>query len=75
LFDGLPTGEQGLHAYFVHSYAFADTAQDQIIATTSYGGEMIAAVGRDNVFGTQFHPEKSQSLGLGLLNNFLRWKP
>ncbi len=75
LFDGIPTGADGLHAYFVHSYHLdAENASD-VIATTDYGGPMTAFVGRDNMAGAQFHPEKSQKLGLALITNFLRWKP
>ncbi len=75
LFDGIPTGPDGLHAYFVHSYHFATTDPDSLIATADYGMTVTAAVGRDNIFGTQFHPEKSQALGLALIGNFLRWSP
>jgi glutamine amidotransferase len=75
LFDGIPTGDDGLHAYFVHSYHLAATKADQVLATTDYGGPVTAAVGRDNLAGTQFHPEKSQALGLALIANFLRWRP
>ncbi len=75
LFDGLKTGENGLHAYFVHSYHFAAENPEDILAVTNYGGAMTAAVARDNMVGTQFHPEKSQKLGLALIANFLRWKP
>lgn len=75
LFDGIPTGPDGLHAYFVHSYHLAADHGDDVIATTSYGGPMTAFVGRDNMAGSQFHPEKSQKLGLALIANFLRWKP
>jgi len=75
LFDGIPTGDDGLHAYFVHSYHLAATNPDDVLATTDYGGEVTAAVARDNMAGTQFHPEKSQALGLALIANFLRWKP
>ena len=75
LFEGIETGPNGLHAYFVHSYhLFADNGDD-VIATTNYGGPMTAFVGRDNIAGAQFHPEKSQKLGLALIANFLRWKP
>jgi glutamine amidotransferase len=75
LFDGIPTGPDGLHAYFVHSYHLAATHPEEVIATTDYGGPMTAFVGRDNMVGAQFHPEKSQTLGLALIANFLRWKP
>ncbi|MEZ2130051.1 MULTISPECIES: imidazole glycerol phosphate synthase subunit HisH [unclassified Sinorhizobium] len=75
LFDGIPTGPDGLHAYFVHSYHLAVENPDDVVATTSYGGPMTAFVGRDNMAGAQFHPEKSQKLGLALLANFLRWRP
>lgn len=75
LFDGIPTGETGLHAYFVHSYHLAAERAEDVIATTNYGGPMTAVVGRDTMIGTQFHPEKSQKLGLKLIANFLSWKP
>jgi len=75
LFDGIPTGETGLHAYFVHSYHLAATKPQDVIATTDYGGPMTAFVGRDNMAGAQFHPEKSQTLGLKLIANFLKWTP
>jgi imidazole glycerol phosphate synthase, glutamine amidotransferase subunit len=75
LFDGIPTGEAGLHAYFVHSYHLAAERAEDVIATTDYGGSMTAVVGRDTMVGTQFHPEKSQKLGLKLIANFLSWKP
>lgn len=75
LFDGIPTGPDGLHAYFVHSYHLAASNSAEVIATTDYGGAMTAFVGRDNMAGSQFHPEKSQTLGLALIANFLRWKP
>ncbi len=72
---GIPTGPEGLHAYFVHSYAFTGVALAEVVASTEYGGPVVAIVGRDNMVGTQFHPEKSQKLGLALLANFLRWRP
>ncbi len=75
LLDGIPTGDEGWHAYFVHSYGFRTAAPDDTVATTDYGGAVAAVVGRDNVAGTQFHPEKSQALGLALIANFLRWRP
>lgn len=75
LFDGIPTGEDGLHAYFVHSYHLAAERADDVVATTDYGGPMTAFVARDNMAGAQFHPEKSQTLGLRLIGNFLSWNP
>lgn len=75
LFDGIKTGSDGLHAYFVHSYHLAAKNSEDVIATAAYGGPITAAVLRDNMFGTQFHPEKSQLLGLALITNFLKWKP
>ena len=72
LFAGL---EPGAHAYFVHSYVIRPTDPGHVLATTDYGGTFAAAVGRDNIVGTQFHPEKSQATGLAILSNFLRWKP
>jgi glutamine amidotransferase len=67
--------ESGAHAYFVHSYNFVAAEPRQILATADYGGAVTAAIGRDNLVGTQFHPEKSQETGLRLLANFLRWRP
>ena len=75
LFDGIPTGSDGLHAYFVHSYRFAAARPELVLANTDYGGEIAAIVGRDNMAGTQFHPEKSQIFGLAFIANFLRWRP
>lgn len=75
LLVGLPDGEDGLHAYFVHSYHLATAEPETLVATADYGGPVTAAVGRDNLFGTQFHPEKSQTLGLALIRNFLTWRP
>jgi glutamine amidotransferase len=75
LLEGIELGEQGLHAYFVHSYALFPDQESDLIATTDYGGPLAAIVGRDNLAGTQFHPEKSQTLGLALIANFLRWSP
>ncbi len=70
--DGL-TG--GAHVYFVHSYAMSPADPSHALATTDYGGAVTAAVGRDNMIGTQFHPEKSQRAGLRLIGNFLAWRP
>jgi imidazole glycerol-phosphate synthase subunit HisH len=75
LLANIPTGPDGLHAYFVHSFAFENVPADEIVASTDYGGPVVAIVGRDNIVGTQFHPEKSQKLGLALIANFLRWQP
>ena len=75
LLDGIPTGENGLHAYFVHSFQLKPASSDLMIADTDYGAALTAIVGRDNLVGTQFHPEKSQTLGLALLRNFLQWRP
>jgi glutamine amidotransferase len=66
---------EGDHAYFVHSYALSGGREDQLIATTEYGGPVAAIVGRDNLAGTQFHAEKSGSVGLRILANFLAWRP
>lgn len=75
LFNGIHTGPNGLHAYFVHSYQLAAKNNEDVLATANYGGPITAAVVRENMFGTQFHPEKSQLLGLALISNFLKWKP
>jgi glutamine amidotransferase len=75
LLGGIPTGKEGWHAYFVHSYAFTHAESGAVVAATDYGGEVTAIVAKDNVAGTQFHPEKSQKLGLKLITNFLRWRP
>ena len=75
LLDGIPVGDNGLHAYFVHSYQLRTVHEDDLIAQADYGGPVTAIVGRDNMVGTQFHPEKSQKLGLVLIANFLKWKP
>jgi glutamine amidotransferase len=75
LFEGIPLGDAGWHAYFVHSYHFDVDVSDDLLARTVYGEPLTAAIGRDNLFGTQFHPEKSQQLGLKLLSNFLSWAP
>ena len=75
LLAGIDTGPAGLHAYFVHSYQFKVERPADLVATTDYGGKLTACIGRDNIFGTQFHPEKSQALGLALIGNFLEWTP
>ena len=75
LLAGIPTGVNGLHAYFVHSYHFSVKNPDSLVAETDYGGPITAIVAQDNIAGSQFHPEKSQRLGLAFIANFLRWKP
>lgn len=75
LLDGIRTGDDGLHAYFVHSYALEARDPHDVVASVDYGGPVTAMVARDNLAGTQFHPEKSQALGLKLISNFLRWHP
>ncbi len=72
LFDGIG---KGAHTYYVHSYAFAAEHDADVIGRTDYGGPVTAAIGRDNLAGVQFHPEKSQGVGLTLLGNFLNWRP
>ena len=75
LFEGIPTGDRGLNAYFVHSYHLVPAREDALVATTDYAGPITAFVAKNNVAGSQFHPEKSQKLGLALIANFLKWKP
>jgi glutamine amidotransferase len=75
LLAGIPTEEGGLHAYFVHSYHLVARNPDDVVATADYGGPVTAIVANGNKAGTQFHPEKSQTLGLGLIANFLSWNP
>jgi glutamine amidotransferase len=75
ILDGIALGPQGLHAYFVHSYQLKPKERGDLLAEADYGGAITAMVGRDNMVGTQFHPEKSQKLGLALIANFLKWKP
>ena len=75
LLEGIPLGPGGLHAYFVHSYHLRVEDVADLVADCDDGGRVTALVGRDNYAGTQFHPEKSQKLGLALIANFLRWKP
>lgn len=82
LLEGIPAGPDGWHAYFVHSYHLCaandsngGAGHDTVIAETDYGGAVTAFVARDNIAGSQFHPEKSQKLGLRLIANFLQWRP
>jgi glutamine amidotransferase len=75
LLEGIPAGAKGLHAYFVHSFHLAPADRSVIVAETDYGGPVTAIVAKGNIAGTQFHPEKSQTLGLKLLANFLSWQP
>jgi glutamine amidotransferase len=75
LLAGISTGEAGLHAYFVHSFHLEARDARDVVATASYGAPVTALVAKDNMAGTQFHPEKSQTLGLALIGNFLRWMP
>ena len=70
--EGISTGD---HAYFVHSYAMRVSTPSHLLAHVDYGGDVTAIVGRDTMIGTQFHPEKSQSAGLRMIANFLRWRP
>ncbi|WP_323715763.1 imidazole glycerol phosphate synthase subunit HisH [Paracoccus aminovorans] len=72
LLDGIATGD---HAYFVHSWQFRVADPAHLLARADYGGPVTAVVGRDNIVGTQFHPEKSQAVGLRIIANFLRWRP
>ena len=73
--EKLPLGDKGRHAYFVHSYHLNAANEGDVIARADYGGPLTAIVARDTMFGTQFHPEKSQRFGLALIANFLKWKP
>lgn len=75
LLEGIPTGPQGLHAYFVHSFALQPKNISDALAFTDYGGPVTAIVRRENMAGAQFHPEKSQKLGLKFITNFLKWAP
>jgi imidazole glycerol-phosphate synthase subunit HisH len=75
LFDGIPDGPDGWHAYFVHSYQLQPKETDCVAARSDYGGPITAVVAAGNIAGSQFHPEKSQKLGLKLITNFLRWRP
>jgi len=75
ILEGITLGPKGLHAYFVHSFHMVLNDRAALVAEADYGGPITAIVGRDNVLGTQFHPEKSQRLGLALIANFLGWRP
>jgi glutamine amidotransferase len=75
LLNGIAVGPQGLHAYFVHSFHLKTAERSDLVAEADYGGPITAIVARDSMAGTQFHPEKSQKLGLALIANFLKWKP
>lgn len=75
LLDGIAAGDDGLHAYFVHSYHLAAKDRGDVVAESDYGGPVTAIVAKGNRAGTQFHPEKSQKLGLALIGNFLKWAP
>jgi glutamine amidotransferase len=75
LLSGIPAGPNGLHAYFVHSYHLFASERRVVVAETNYGGPVTAFIADGNIAGTQFHPEKSQTLGLKLLANFLSWRP
>ncbi|KHJ53555.1 imidazole glycerol phosphate synthase [Aureimonas altamirensis] len=75
LLAGIATGSEGLHAYFVHSYHLVPARPAQVVATADYGGPVTAMVAEGNKAGVQFHPEKSQALGLALIANFLGWRP
>ena len=70
--EGVATGD---HTYFVHSWQFRVTDPADLLATADYGGPVTAVVGRGNIVGCQFHPEKSQAVGLRIIGNFLRWRP
>ncbi len=72
LFQGIKNGD---HVYFVHSFAFEAEDPATILAETDYGGKVAAAIGKDNMVGVQFHPEKSQEIGLRLIDNFIQWRP
>ena len=74
VFEGL-NGNSARHVYFAHSYHVCLEDESNLLATSEYGETLTAAIGRDNILGVQFHPEKSQRAGLSLLRNFLNWQP
>lgn len=63
------------HAYFVHGFEFKCKEENNVLASVDYGGPIVAVIGRENMIGTQFHPEKSQQVGLKIITNFLKWRP
>jgi imidazole glycerol-phosphate synthase subunit HisH len=75
LLDGISLGPDGLHAFFLHAFHFVPQNEEDVLAAADYGGPVTAMIARDNIAGTQFHPEKSQRLGLALIANFLKWTP
>ncbi len=75
LANGLAKNLAGADVYFVHSYQAMPAQETDVLAVCDYGGRFAAMIGRDNMIGTQFHPEKSQANGLQLIDNFLRWRP
>ena len=75
LFEGIAFGDDGWHAYFLHGYHLVPERDDDVVAVADYGGPVTAIVARGTIAGTQFHPEKSQKLGLKLIANFLTWTP
>jgi glutamine amidotransferase len=75
LLDGIALGPEGWHAYFLHGFHLVAANESDVVAVAEYGGLVTAVVARGNVAGTQFHPEKSQRLGLAMIGNFLRWNP
>jgi glutamine amidotransferase len=75
LLAGIACGPDGLHAYFLHGFHLVADNEDDVVAAADYGGPVTAIVARGNIAGTQFHPEKSQRLGLALIGNFLKWNP
>jgi glutamine amidotransferase len=72
IFDGISSGD---HTYFVHSYHFRVKTDAERLAHVDYGGDVTAVIGRDTMIGMQFHPEKSQDVGLQMIGNFLNWAP
>ena len=75
LIDGIALGADGWHAYFLHGFHLVAERAEDVVAVADYGGPVTAIVARGTIAGTQFHPEKSQKLGLKLIENFLEWTP